>query len=177
MVDQRIEYYNGSILMFTGDYFYKFEIESKSWNRFDLSGIKVNPINSYGVCIYKDSLYSIFGWDVALSKDVSSIYKVDLSTGNYKVEEIEIDDTEIGNWSFGYACIDNMMYIFGGASMNEKLTEYYNSLVVYNLESPTIPMAKLSHNMKVPTPRRGHAMEVYNEELYILGGINSNGNK
>lgn len=172
-----MEYYNGSLLIFTGEYLYKFEIESKTWNRFELSGKKLSPINSYGLCIYKDSLYSVFGWDIEVSKDESSIYKVDLKTGNYQVEEIEIDKDGIGSWSYGYDCNDNIMYMFGGASMNEILTEYFNSLVVYDLDNPTAPITNLSPNMKLPTPRRGHAMEVYNDELYILGGINGSGNK
>lgn len=63
--------------------------------------------------------------------------------------------------------------MFGGDSW----AGFYNSLVTLDLDNITSQFNILSRTMETPSPRRGHAMEAYNDELYIFGGVDRYGDR
>lgn len=169
-----MEYYKGSLYLWGGtnneyNRLYTYDLDAEIWSVIDISYMKVKLTQHNGICIYKDNLYAIAGFDPVDSIKVESVFKINLESGNYEVEEIPIINKEMGDGSFGYDCKDNMMYIFGGYSK----TGDRNSLVSIDLEEPLLNFTALSKQINTPIARHGHAMEVYNDELYIYGGINS----
>jgi hypothetical protein len=72
----------------------------------------------------------------------------------------------------GYLCKDNLIYILGGAYLQGNL----NSLAVIDLNIRELRVSPLSKNHSIPIERGGHAMEVYNDELYLVGGKDTQGN-
>jgi hypothetical protein len=67
-----------------------------------------------------------------------------------------------------------MVFVFGGETFGRG---NYNSLSVLNLDHSKLEFQNLSDKLTVPTARRGHAMEVYNDKLYIFGGVDISGNR
>jgi hypothetical protein len=72
----------------------------------------------------------------------------------------------------GYLCKDNLIYFFGGGYSQGN----QNSLAVIDLGNRELRVSPLSKNHSTPIARGGHAMEVYNNELYLFGGKDSQGN-
>lgn len=171
--NQRMDYYNGSLYLFTGTFIYKYDLETGFWIANELSGIKLNSISDNAICMNDGYLYSIAGWDRELKVPIYSIYKTNLSSETYEIQEISIEKVNIAEWSSGYVCKDNLMYVFGGGS----LTGYYNNLSVLDLNQSLPKLTELSKQIKIPTARLGHGMEVYNDDLYIFGGLDKDGNR
>lgn len=143
------------------------------WTRIEPLGIRLNNVTDNSLCRYKDDLYSILGWDTTIEIPIYSIYKINLSSGTYQMEEISIAKEDMAEWSFGYDCKDSMMYLFGGGS----LAGYYNTLAELDLSQSVLQFKIVSEPMNVPTARRGHAMEAYDDKLYLFGGIDKYGNR
>ena len=79
---------------------------------------------------------------------------------------------DLNSEAFGYKCSGNTVYIFGGNSF----AEFSNQLMKFEFITKTQAVRNFSRGMTVPTSRQGHAMEVFNDNLYILGGKNKEGN-
>jgi hypothetical protein len=114
------------------------------------------------------------GWDDIIVNSSFYIYKIDLSNENYNTEEIPISNKGVAELLFGYDCVDNLIYLFGGGT---NLDGFINSFSIIDLSQPKLEFQILSNPMDVPTGRRGHAMEAYNDILYIFGGVDSNGKR
>lgn len=142
---------------------YKYEIATGQWIRIEFIGKQVESVQNNGLCIYKNTMYSVLG---SFSSS-SSVYKIDLKSGNYELEDIYIDSDGMADSGFGYACKDNMIFIFGGSTYTGK----HNNLAVLDFDKLPLKFTILSKQFKTPTARRGHAMELYNNKLYIYGGI------
>ena len=60
------------------------------------------------------------------------------------------------------------MYLFGGSSVYDG---YFNNLSILDLSQEDLKFEVLNKAMNVPTARRGHAMQAYDDKLYIFGGV------
>jgi N-acetylneuraminic acid mutarotase len=167
-----MQYYDNSLYLFTGLYIYRYDLHTGNWFQHTLSGISINEISNNAICIYEDNLYSILGWDNTQQTSINFIYKISLYGEKYETEQIPTDTQVISAWSMGYYCSDNLIYMFGVSSFKNS----YNGLALLDLSQRKLSFSILSKDMSVPTPRRGHAMEVHEDTLYIFGGIDSSSN-
>lgn len=126
--------------------------------------------------------YIIGGYCNDLYSDIPDIWRVDLSINPTSWEYISMEHDPYYEYlardGFGYAFSDVKVYMFGGWTYNgikNDLLELDPSKV-YKGASP-FQWKILSELAVIPTARVGHAMEVYNENLYILGGKNKQGKK
>lgn len=159
--------------LWTGSLIYKYELLNNVWIKIQTKGKFQRNIISNSLIVYKDHFYSFYGWDFTASTPVTEITKVNLSGDSYEVESIYINNEEIAGWSHAYVNKDNYVYLFGGGSQEG----YLNSLSRLDLDQSTLSFDILSKILDYPTARGGHAMEVYNDEIYIFGGIDNYGNK
>ena len=67
----------------------------------------------------------------------------------------------------------NKLYAYIGLSENG----YINELVMIDLKDSEQKITVLSKSIDVPTSRYRHAMSVYDDKLYILGGACKKGNE
>jgi hypothetical protein len=95
----------------------------------------------------------------------------DLSKDNYEAEEIPIYNKGVAEFLFGYDCVDNLVYLFGGGSNNDG---YFNNLSIIDLSQNELKFQLFNTAIDVPTARRAHAVEAYNDKLYIFGGVDGN---
>jgi hypothetical protein len=169
-----MNYYDSSLLIYSEEVLYSYSLITNTWtHKVSLSQRKTQLID-YSQCIYKDTLYLIMGWDNLLASATHSIFKINLKNENYEVNEVPISNEGVAEWLFGYNCVDNIVYQFGGGSTEEG---YFNSLFIFDLDQ-TIPEFKiLNENKNVPRARRGHGMEIYDDKIYIFGGVDSNGER
>jgi hypothetical protein len=166
-------YYNSSLYIWSGSHIYKYELMNNVWIITRDKGTAQRNITANSLVVYKDSLYSIYGWDFVSSNGVAEIIKVNLSGDSYEVQSIHIKNDEIANWSHAYVIKNNLAYLFGGGGYDG----YNNSLARLDLDNSNLGFKILSKFSEYPIARGGHGMEVYNDELYIFGGIDNNGNK
>jgi hypothetical protein len=170
-----MKYYNqsfyiwGDLVSSANPPLYKYEISKGIWTRVQPLGEEVGMAVNYGLCIYNHKLYSVLGsW--GLSK---SVIEINLTSENYELERTWIDRRGLGDSGLGYYCDENMIYLFGGTTDGG----HFNSLSVLDLDKDPLQFKFLSKDMKLPSARRGHAMEVYDDKLYIYGGITDSGSK
>jgi hypothetical protein len=112
------------------------------------------------------------GWDSSIAGKSEKIFRIDLSNDNSEFEEITISNQKnVAEWLFGYDCKDNLVYLFGGGSLDDG---YFNNLSILDLSQKELEFKFLNQDMNVPTARKGHAMEAYDDKLYIFGGVDGN---
>ncbi len=139
-----------------------YDIDEKHWSFIDIKGSNYHFINS--VCAYEDSLY-IYKFDSTL--------RLNLHSKELKLEVLDIDLYGSSQGNYGYVCNENLVYIFGGYDQDDSM----NGVWSMDLALLELKFENLSKNMQVPTARSGHAMEVYNDKLYIVGGTDKHGQK
>jgi N-acetylneuraminic acid mutarotase len=169
----KMEYYNGSLYLFAGSTIFIYDLNMENWSKIETSNEVLDSIILSAQCFYKQRLYNFMGWDYLTGYQISSMYMMDLSNDKYEVKELLINLQYLALNSFGYTCINGILYLFGGFTENG----YSNSLAVLDLSQSNLKLEILSEDMNVPTPRLGHAMEVYNDQLYIFGGADADSNK
>ncbi len=113
----------------------------------------------------------IRGYDKEQENALDTTYRLNLKSETKKWESFNLGNFE-PQGAFGYVCDGHKVYIYGGLSNRG----YTNQLVELNLEKPD-DATILSNSMKIPTPRFGHGMIVYDEKLIILGGVDKDGNE
>ena len=144
---------------------YKYDIDSDEWSIVDISSTYFKRISSPGFCEYKDNLLIINGFDISTASYLNSSISLNLKSEHKKWEILEVGYLDSQS-SFGYICNGSKIYIFGGLSFSG----HKNQLVELNLESPA-EITVLSESIRIPTPRYGHGMIVYDEKLLIFGGV------
>jgi N-acetylneuraminic acid mutarotase len=176
----RISYKDGGLYMLDSIYngsqsskVYRYDLKSNSWSILDKTGSGLDYIQAHGQCAYEESLYIIQGYNSYSGGLITQMYKVDIESNNKVSEPIEIFEFSNFNAAFGCICSGDTVYIFGGFTGSEGLT---NKLFKMQLSSYELNFTELSKSMNTPIARYGHAMEVYDEKLYILGGKDIQGN-
>jgi hypothetical protein len=166
-----MSYYNGSLYIYARNLLYIYDLNSNEWtNRMPL-GKEYTWLIDYAQCIYEGVLYLIMGWDDSINGASEKIFSIDLSNNSYGFEEIIISDKGIAEFTFGYDCKDNLVYLFGGSSV---YNGYFNNISILDLSQKDFRFNLLNESINVPTARRGHAMEAYDDRLYIFGGVDGN---
>jgi N-acetylneuraminic acid mutarotase len=152
---------------------YRYDIETKVWSVTEVSGEGPKYIAGGGMCTYKESLYIINGYDEVSELFTSRIYRLNLDGEDKQFEFVGSTDENSPKAAFGFACRENMVYLFAGQHANG----YTNRLMTIDLDRPESSNTVLSSSITVPTARYGHGMTVYDEKLYIFGGVDKYGNK
>jgi hypothetical protein len=80
--------------MWSGSHIYKYELMNNVWIIIRDKGTAQRNIIGNSLVVYKDSLYSIYGWDFVASSRVAEIIKVNLSGDSYEVQSIHIENYE-----------------------------------------------------------------------------------
>jgi hypothetical protein len=169
-----MEYYQGSLYIW-GDEdsykmpLYKYDLDTKEWITILSLGEEVSFPGDYGLCVYKDNFFVIIG-----SRDSkSSIYKIDPASGNYETYEFSIQKSNFARYGFSYTCEGNYFHLYGG--VNDK--GILNTLSVIDMDKVPLEFTILSKHISTPTPRSNHGMEVYDNSLYMFGGVSNMGNQ
>ncbi len=187
----QIQFYNGALYFFGGnDYvgsldvnLYKFDLLTSEWSVVSMLTSE-RPYGRImgGSAIVGSYYYIIGGYCNDLYHDIPDIWRVDLSIYPTSWEYINMEHDpyyeHLARDGFGYAFSDSKVFIFGGWTYNgikNDLLELDPSKV-YEGVLP-FQWKIMSELAVIPTARVGHAMEVYNENLYILGGKNKQGKK
>jgi hypothetical protein len=165
--NKRIAYYKGSLYMIHEGKLIKFELSSGIVSYIDVSK-SIPDIWDYGLCVYGDYLYSSFGIS---QQAYNHIIRINLRSREYITEEITIEEGP--GWAFGYTCRDNIMSFFAGNSYQG----FKNYLWSYDLDNYDIRITTLSKNMNIAPARKGHSMEVFDNKLFMFGGVNAAGKR
>jgi hypothetical protein len=169
-----MDYYKGSLYINSRNYLYIYNLETNVWTREKSSENQDIHLIDYIQCVYNDNLYLILGWELASYTSSNQVYKIDLSSERYELVKISILTEGIPEDMFGYDCADNLLFQFGGGTTTDG---EFNNLSVLDLSFQDLEFENLSEHSKVPTARKGHAMEAYDDKLYIFGGVDSKRNR
>jgi hypothetical protein len=163
-----MSYYKGSLYIYSIDLLYIYDLNANVWSTRMPLGKEYTILFDYAQCIYDGALYLIFGWDDNIVGASDKIYRIDLSSDRNEFEEIFISIEGIAKLTFGYGCNNNLVYLFGGNSVYDG---YFNNFSVLDLSQKELELKFFNKAMNVPTARKGHVMEVYDDKLYIFGGV------
>jgi hypothetical protein len=124
-------------------------------------------------------MYVVLGYNHEDHKNLKTIWRIDL-TVPVTWEELDYSEVDLNIFrsNFGHFSQKGTLYMFGGYT----LSGFKNDLAVLNLGKHYIDEDKLawkilSKDMNVPTPRLGHAMDIYDGNIYIFGGKGKEGKK
>ena len=110
----------------------------------------------------------MYGWSNEESMDIDQIAKVSLT--NYKWQVLEVnkknDYLKIPRDSYGFACLDDQVYMLGGYSAYG----IRNSLVMFNLSSSPLEYLVVSPDYLSPSPRMKHSFVPINSKFFLFGG-------
>ena len=150
--------------------FYKYDLSSYSWE--EVSALKsfVNR-NLHGSCIFDNYLYLFYGWSNLLNSNVDSIDRIQLNSSSATWEKLEVEPTNenLLRSTYGYACSENKVYMFGGYSAQT----LRNSVLQFDLSQLPLTYQFLAHDYYGPLSRTEHSLVVINAEFYLFGGINN----
>ena len=150
--------------------FYKYDLRSYSWE--EVSALKsfVNR-NLHGSCIFDNYLYLFYGWSNLLNSNVDSIDRIQLNSSSATWEQLEVEPTNenLLRSTYGYACLENKVYMFGGYSAQT----LRNSVLQFDLSQLPLTYQFLAHDYYGPLSRTEHSLVVINAEFYLFGGINN----
>ncbi len=166
-----MRYYKGAFYIWVGPYIYKYEIGATKWVTIEPSEKNTRYLGFNSICIYNDNLYSMFGFDYEISSPTHEILKLSILDNQYQIE-IVVEKQDLPNWALGYLCKDNLIYLFAGGYLEGS----QNSLTTIDLDTNELRVTTFSKNKLFPKSRGGHTMEVFNDELYLVGGKDSQGN-
>jgi hypothetical protein len=165
-----MDYYKGSLYIYSIDLLYIYDLNANVWTSRKPLGKEYTILIDYAQCIYNDALYLILGWDDNIGGASEKIYRIDLSSDKNEFEEILVSKEVIAEYTFGYDCKNNLGYLFGGGS---DYNGYSNNFSVLDLSQQDLEFKVFNQAMNVPTARKGHAMEAYDDKLYIFGGVDA----
>jgi N-acetylneuraminic acid mutarotase len=149
-----------------------YDIDSGFWKILETQGQIQSPL-SYGFCEYNDSLFVINGYDRFTASQFEHVSRLNIKGDNKEWVRYDTMKPDMAAASFGYVCEGSMVYIFGGFNNQDA----HNDLWKMDLSAEQLEWIQLGRNIQIPTARSGHAMEVYDDKLYILGGVDKYGNK
>lgn len=152
---------------------YRYDIHTATWTSEQISDINKKVVTGHGLCAYEDNLYMINGYNSSTELFYKEITRLNLDKNTKQSEIFYQFDIKMPQGAFGYVCSGSTVYIYNGLSEDG----YRNDLISIDLMQSDPKITILSASMKVPTARYGHAMEVYNNKLYIFGGVDSYGNE
>jgi hypothetical protein len=169
----KMEYYNGSLYLFIGSTVFIYNLNSENWSKIETSHEVIDGVIDSAQCFYEQKLYTVKGWDDINGIYNSYMYVMDLSNDEYEMSKLVIDLDSIASAGYGHICNQGILYIFGGYTDYG----YSNSLAILDFNLSNLKLELLSKDMNVPTPRLGHAMQVYDDKLYIFGGVDGEGDR
>jgi hypothetical protein len=165
-----MSYYKGSLYIYSIDLLYIYDLNANVWTSRKPLGKEYTILMDYAQCVYNDTLYLILGWDNYIPGSSEKIYRIDLSSDRNEFEEILVSKEGIAEYTFGYGCKNNLVYLFGGDSTYDG---YSNNLSILDLSKQDLEFKVFNQAMNVPTARKGHAMQAYDDRLYIFGGVDA----
>ena len=166
-----MDYYKGSLYIYSEDLLYIYNLYDNTWTNLKDLGKESTKLIDYAQCIYGDVLYLIMGWSDSVGDASRKIYSINLSNYSYEFQEISVPNEGSAEFLFGYDYKYNLVYLFGGGSTDNG---YFNNLSILDLSQLHYKFKILNEDMNTPTARKGHAMEAYNDKIYIFGGVDGN---
>lgn len=176
--NSRLAYYDGSLYLW-GTYkeynsikgeLFRYDLSSESWSIVETLSDDISYIQGHGMFTYNTDLYIINGYELRTGEFHNRIHHLNLDAENKVWEEATNPEVNRNKAAFAYVCEGDILYMFGGLSKEGQT----NQLLEINLKLIE-ESTELSKSMRVPTARYGHSMEVYNDKLYIFGGVDKYG--
>ena len=156
--------YGNNIYIFGGgsNKIYKFNCTSKIITT--LSVTLPQSLRNACCSIYNDNIYIFGGFS---SSAVNTIYKFNCTNETITTLSATLPKTIQGLRCSSY---NDNIYIFGGYEYNGG-DYYYNTIYKFNCTNERITTLSAT----LPQPSWGHFCSIYNDNIYIFGGSNSNG--
>ncbi|XP_028969148.1 kelch domain-containing protein 3 [Galendromus occidentalis] len=155
---------------------YRFDTTTYQWSLIPTTGCIPGPRDGHTACLIGSSIYVFGGFEEIDNCFSNDIFALDLNTFTWSF--VEYKGTPLSHRDFHSACaIGTRMYIFGGRGdldgpFHTDVEIYCNRLAYFDTE--TLRWCYPEKRGDIPPGRRSHSAFVYNGELYIFGGYESN---
>ncbi|XP_045768995.1 kelch domain-containing protein 3 [Maniola jurtina] len=152
-----------------------FDTEKLKWSTPPVTGMVPYAKDGHSACIIKNKMYIFGGFEYIFDQYTQDVHCLDLDTMQWTY--INTHGTPPCHRDFHTAVAYNdRMYIYGGRG---DVNGPYNSddeiycPHVYYLDTITETWVNVKANGTWPEPRRSHSAWLYNDYMYIFGGLNA----
>lgn len=154
---------------------WRFDVHQNSWQQLKTTGCKPPSLQEHTLLEYNDQLY-LFGGQVSASNNENSFWRLDLSNNEW--QSLSMKSNKFGAYlgptnRRGHSAIiyASSMYIYGGfedfRGSSGQLWEF--NLITQRWELKNLSSTSACH----PEPRHSHSAIVYNDNMYIYGGLSN----
>jgi len=154
---------------------WRFDPSQNSWLQLKTHGFKPPNLQEHTIVEYNDRLY-LFGGQVSASNTENSFWQLDLASNEWR--SLSLKSSKFGAHfgptnRRGHSAIiyANSMYIFGGfedfRGSSAQLWEY--DLIQQRWELKNLSSTSACH----PEARHSHSAIVYNDSMYVYGGLSN----
>jgi len=163
-----------------GDDLWRFDAHESTWSKVQTSGSKPPSLQEHSLVEYRDQLY-LFGGQVSASQQEENFWRLDLATMSWQTLT-QRSSRKFGAYlgptnrrSHSAVIYKDCMYVFGGY---EDLRGSSGQLWQYDLlnerwELRCSPNSRTKQSTSQPEPRHAHSAIVYQDSMYIYGGLNN----
>lgn len=158
----------------------KLSLKDKVWERTDIGTIIENTVVDLNSVAYGEYIYIMPGVDHEHYEDTQDALRLkveDLRDGVIQLEAAKMHKNQYIPTRSNYArlMVNDAIYMFGGLAYEGLLNELVKvEFCKDNLANEAMKFEILSKDIVMPAARREHAMEIYDERLYIFAGTGKN---
>lgn len=157
------------------DDIWRFDVHQNNWLQLKTRGCKPPSLQEHTLLEHDDQLY-LFGGQVSASNNDNSFWRLDLSTNEW--HSLNMKSNKFGAYlgptnRRGHSAVmySNSMYIYGGF---EDFRGSSGQLWEFNMLTQRWDLKNLSSTSAChPEPRHSHSAIVYNDSMYIYGGLSN----
>lgn len=154
---------------------WRFDVHQYNWLQLKTTGCKPPSLQEHTLLEYNDQLY-LFGGQVSASNNDSSFWRLDLSNNEW--HSLSMKSNKFGAYlgptnRRGHSAViySNSMYIYGGF---EDFRGSSGQLWEFNMLTQRWDLKNLSSTSAChPEPRHNHSAIVYNDSMYVYGGLSN----
>jgi N-acetylneuraminic acid mutarotase len=158
----------------------KLSLKDKVWERTDIDSFIENAVVDFNSITYDKYIYLMPGVDHEHSEDIQDAFRLKIEELRDSVVRLEAAKMLKNQYiharsSYAKLMVNEILYIFGGLAYEGLLNELVKvEICKLNLANEALKFEILSKDIVMPAARREHAMEIYDEKLYIFGGAGKN---
>lgn len=154
---------------------YKLDLKDLVWKILDVKSNQPRSVVDNLSFGYNSYMYVMQGVDQDNCKTKESIFRIKMEGNEVETVYMEEDNQVSSRSATGRCIVGSSVYIFGGSTCEGLLNELITvDLCNIYLAQDNLQFEILSRNMVMPEARMEHAMDIYNDQLYIFGGKGKN---
>jgi len=149
---------------------YVFDIDTETWHKPQLTGDQLQLGKFHTACLFNTNKIVVYG-GIGGTYFCNDVFIFTIISENQKeislnIEKIPMGNESLGRYKHSSEIIGDKMYVFGGSLVR---TAQYNELWCLNLKD--FKWTECEQKGDIPPPRYRHKSFLFENKMYIFGGL------